>query len=48
MLTTEDFFAYAQWTGIATLVFAAFTILSFLFKWGFRFALLASQASAPC
>jgi len=37
MLTTEDFFAYAQWTGIATLVFAAFTILSFLFKWGFRF-----------
>lgn len=37
MLTTTDFFIAGKWTGIATIVMAALTILAFVFKWGVRF-----------
>lgn len=37
MLTTTDFFIASKWAGILTLVCAAFTLLAFVFKWGFRF-----------
>jgi hypothetical protein len=40
MLTTADFLQYTQWSGIATLTFAALAILAFLFKWGIRFRLV--------
>jgi hypothetical protein len=40
MLSTDTFLTYAQWSGIATLVFAALAILSFLVKWGIRFRLV--------
>lgn len=40
MPTTADFLLYTQWAGIATLVFAALTLLSFLAKWGLRFRLV--------
>ncbi|QLE56694.1 Ycf51 family protein [Nostoc sp. TCL26-01] len=42
MLTTAEFFKYTQWSGIATLVFAALAILAFLFKWGIRFRLVGT------
>jgi hypothetical protein len=42
MLTTSDFLQYTQWSGIATLVFAALTILAFVLKWGFRFRLVGT------
>ncbi|WP_066376212.1 MULTISPECIES: Ycf51 family protein [unclassified Anabaena] len=42
MLTTADFLQYTQWSGIATLVFAALAILAFLFKWGIRFRLVGT------
>ena len=42
MLSTADFLQYTQWSGIATLVFAAIAILSFLFKWGIRFRLVGT------
>jgi hypothetical protein len=42
MLTTSDFLQYTQWTGIATLVFAALTVLGFIFKWGIRFRLVGT------
>ncbi|MGA9380152.1 MAG: Ycf51 family protein [Phormidium sp.] len=37
MLTTTDFFIASKWAGILTLVCAVFTLLAFVFKWGFRF-----------
>lgn len=37
MFTTADFFNYAKWSGILTLVCAAIALLGFLFKWGIRF-----------
>lgn len=40
MLTTDTFLAYAQWSGIATLAFAALAILSFFVNWGMRFRLV--------
>ncbi|MBR8839393.1 MAG: Ycf51 family protein [Stigonema ocellatum SAG 48.90 = DSM 106950] len=40
MLTTTDFLQYTQWSGIATLVFAAVTLLGFILKWGIRFRLV--------
>ncbi len=40
MFTTADFLVFAQWSGIATLVFAALAVLSFLVKWGIRFRLV--------
>ncbi|MBD2343814.1 Ycf51 family protein [Anabaena subtropica] len=42
MLTTAEFLKYTQWSGIATLVFAALAILAFLFKWGIRFRLVGT------
>jgi len=42
MLTTANFLQYTQWSGIATLVFAALTILAFILKWGFRFRLVGT------
>jgi hypothetical protein len=42
MPTTADFLTYAQWAGIATLVFGAIAGLSFLFKWGIRFRLVGA------
>jgi hypothetical protein len=42
MLSTADFLQYAQWSGIATLVFAALTILGFILKWGIRFRLVGT------
>jgi hypothetical protein len=42
MLTTADFLQYSQWSGIATLVFAALTILGFILKWGIRFRLVGT------
>ncbi|MCU0524204.1 MAG: Ycf51 family protein [Elainella sp. Prado103] len=40
MLTPDAFLTYTQWAGIATLVFAALTLLGFLVKWGIRFRLV--------
>ncbi|MBW4628658.1 MAG: Ycf51 family protein [Brasilonema octagenarum HA4186-MV1] len=42
MLTPAEFLKYTQWSGIATLVFAALAIASFVFKWGIRFRLVGS------
>jgi len=42
MLTTAEFLQYTQWSGIATLVFAALTVLSFILKWGIRFRLVGA------
>ncbi|PMB48214.1 hypothetical protein CEN40_07335 [Fischerella thermalis CCMEE 5205] len=42
MFSQADFIQYAQWSGIATLVFAALTVLGFIFKWGLRFRLVGT------
>ncbi|MBD2163229.1 Ycf51 family protein [Calothrix sp. FACHB-156] len=42
MLTTADFLQYTQWSGIATLVFAALAVLGLIFKWGIRFRLVGT------
>ncbi|MBE9050516.1 Ycf51 family protein [Nostocales cyanobacterium LEGE 11386] len=42
MLTTADFLQYTQWSGIATLAFAALAILAFILKWGIRFRLVGT------
>lgn len=42
MPTTADFLNYAQWAGIATLVFGAIVGLSFFFQWGIRFRLVGA------
>ncbi|MBE9005604.1 Ycf51 family protein [Fortiea sp. LEGE XX443] len=42
MLSTADFLQYTQWSGIATLVFAALAVLAFIFKWGIRFRLVGT------
>ncbi|MBD2297494.1 Ycf51 family protein [Nostoc sp. FACHB-190] len=42
MFSTADFLQYTQWSGIATLVFAALAILAFIFKWGIRFRLVGT------
>ncbi|MGM3307537.1 Ycf51 family protein [Anabaena sp. WFMT] len=42
MFTTSDFLQYTQWSGIATIAFAVFTILAFIVKWGFRFRLVGA------
>ncbi|MBV6624639.1 MAG: Ycf51 family protein [Rivularia sp. (in: Bacteria)] len=39
MFSTDDFARYTQWSGIATLIFALITVVSFIFKWGIRFRL---------
>ncbi|MBW4418362.1 MAG: Ycf51 family protein [Myxacorys californica WJT36-NPBG1] len=42
MFETDQLFTSAQWSGIATIAFLVFTILAFLFKWGFRFRLVGA------
>ena len=42
MFTPASFFTYTQWAGIATLAFAAITLLSFLLNWGLRFRLVGA------
>ncbi|KYC41232.1 hypothetical protein WA1_03455 [Scytonema hofmannii PCC 7110] len=42
MFTTDNFFQYTQWSGIATLAFAGLVILGFVFKWGLRFRLVGA------
>ncbi|MBW4466246.1 MAG: Ycf51 family protein [Pegethrix bostrychoides GSE-TBD4-15B] len=42
MFTPASFFTYTQWSGIATLAFAALTLLSFLLGWGIRFRLVGA------
>ncbi len=42
MITTAEFFKYCQWSGIATLAFAALTILALVLKWSFRFRLVGA------
>ncbi len=42
MLTTANFLQYTQWSGIATLVFAALAVLAFILKWGIRFRLVGT------
>ncbi|WP_414566825.1 MULTISPECIES: Ycf51 family protein [unclassified Anabaena] len=42
MFTTSDFLQYAQWSGIATLAFAALAVLAFILKWGLRFRLVGT------
>lgn len=42
MLTTADFLVATQWSAIATLAFAALTVVSFILKWGIRFRLVGA------
>lgn len=42
MLTPAEFLKYTEWSGIATLVFAALAIVGFVFKWGIRFRLVGT------
>jgi Protein of function (DUF2518) len=42
MFSTADFLQYTQWSGIATLVFAALAVPAFIFKWGIRFRLVGT------
>jgi hypothetical protein len=42
MLTTANFLQYTQWSGIATLAFAALAVLAFILKWGIRFRLVGT------
>ncbi|MBK1990406.1 Ycf51 family protein [Sphaerospermopsis aphanizomenoides BCCUSP55] len=44
MFTTADFLQYSQWSGIATIVFAALTILALILKWGLRFRLVGTTS----
>jgi Protein of function (DUF2518) len=38
----SNFLQYTQWSGIATLAFAALAILGFILKWGIRFRLVGT------
>lgn len=40
MISTDLILIASKWVGIATIVFAIITVLSFLLKWGFRFRLV--------
>lgn len=40
MISTDLILVASKWVGIGTVVFAIFTLLSFLLKWGFRFRLV--------
>jgi len=42
MFTPADFLQYTQWSGIATLVVAVLTVLSFILKWALRFRLVGA------
>ena len=40
MENTLDFALYTKWCGYATIGFFVLTVISFIFKWGFRFRLV--------
>jgi hypothetical protein len=42
MISTADFFKYFQWSGIATLAFAALTVLALVLQWGFKYRLVGA------
>lgn len=42
MITTGEFFQYCQWSGIATLAFAALTLVALILKWGFKYRLVGA------
>ncbi len=42
MFTPANFLQYTQWSGIATLVIAALTVLAFILKWALRFRLVGA------
>jgi Protein of function (DUF2518) len=42
MISTAEFFQYFQWSGIATLAFAAITIVALILNWGFKFRLVGA------
>lgn len=42
MFTTDDFFQFTQWAGVATLVCATVAILGFILKWDIRFRLVGA------
>jgi hypothetical protein len=42
VITTAEFFKYFQWSGIATLIFAAITVLALVLKWSFKFRLVGA------
>ncbi|MFO7028944.1 hypothetical protein B9T07_02500 [Limnospira fusiformis CCALA 023] len=44
MLTTPELLDFSKWLGIATLAFAALTVLAFVLNWGFRFRLVGITA----
>lgn len=39
-MTNAQLLLYSQWSAIITIVFAIFTIITFIFKWGFRFRMV--------
>ncbi|CDM92579.1 MULTISPECIES: Ycf51 family protein [Limnospira] len=44
MLTTPELLDFSKWLGIATLAFAALTVLAFVLNWGIRFRLVGITA----
>ena len=42
MISTAEFFKYFQWSGIATLAFAALTILALVLQWSFKYRLVGA------
>ena len=46
MFSPSDFQTYAQWTGIAAVVFAVLTGIAFVFKWGLRFRMVGATGLA--
>jgi Protein of function (DUF2518) len=42
MISTADFLKYCQWSGIATLAFAALTILALVLQWSFKYRLVGA------
>jgi hypothetical protein len=42
MPSTAEFFQYFQWSAIATVAFAALTILALVLKWGFKYRLVGA------
>lgn len=44
MLTTPELLDFSKWLGIATLAFAALTVVAFVLNWGIRFRLVGITA----
>lgn len=42
MPSPAEFLQFTQWSGIATIFFAALAIVGFIFKWGIRFRLVGT------